>query len=85
MTISIKPTQVHGNSISIDRFMTNRSHSSIGAQDLGRVSAQCAEHGGQCRNESGEKNGTGRRSYYVRIGGFDMVENRPDITRRAKS
>lgn len=44
-----------------------------------------AKHGGKGGNERSEQNGTRRQRDHIRAGCFDLVEKRPDITRRAAS
>ncbi len=58
---------------------------SLGAQDLGGVGAQRAQDGGECRNQGSEQNGTGRQRDHIRVGGFDLVEERRDIACCAES
>src|ERR1017187_1639884 len=63
----------------------NASRVSLATQNFGRICSQRAKHGGQCGNERSEQNGTRRQRDHIRVGCFDLVEKRLDITRRAES
>ena len=67
------------------KFTINRTRRSLATQNFGRVCAQCAKHGRQCGNERTEQHGTRRHSDHIRVGCFDLVEERLDIARRAES
>ena len=82
LLVSIPPGQ---ESISVYKFVINRTRGSLATQNFGRICAQRAKHGGQCSNERREQNGTRRRSDHIRVGGFDLVEKRLDVTSRAES
>src|SRR3984957_9080765 len=72
-------------SITIYRFVRNRTRRSLATQNFGGVCAQRAKHGGQCGNERTEQHGTRRQSDQTRVGCFDLVEKRLNIARRAES
>ena len=58
---------------------------SFGAQNLGRVCAQRAKHGGESGEECREQKHTRRQSDHVRVSRFDLEEKRRDITCCAES
>src|SRR5882757_2483626 len=73
------------NPIAICKFAISGTCPSLRTQDLGGICAQRAKHGGQCGNERSEQNGTRRQPDHIRVGCFDLVEKRFDITRRGES
>src|SRR5438270_8012490 len=72
-------------SITIYKFVINRTRRLFDTQNFGGVCAQRAKHGRQCGNECTEQHGTRRQSDHIRVGCFDLVEKRLNIARRAES
>src|SRR5205823_7497257 len=72
-------------SITIYKFVINRTRRSFATQNFGGVCAQRAKNGRQCGNECTEQHGTRRQSDHIRVGCFDLVEKRLNIARRTES